>query len=133
MRKILYVIILGTSQSIFERYQSVVDKELAYKAAEAFQKLPFVFERLRNGEAEAISHALTSCRRIIDRFAGAIFPPRSQPVVIDGKELDCGADKTKNRIRAFEATKIKSNNRRDRINKNLTALYDRVSAGAIAT
>jgi hypothetical protein len=121
-----------TSKSVFDRYQSVVDKELASKAAGAFQKLPYVFERLQNGEAEAVSHALTSCRRIIDSFSDAIFPARNEPVLIDGQELDCGASKTKNRIRAFMATRITSGSRRDRINKNLGALYDRVSAGVHA-
>jgi hypothetical protein len=122
----------ATSLSIFERFQSQVDKRLMVTAAQVFDKLPFVFERLRNGEAEAISHALTSCRRIIDGFADAIFPARSEPVVVNGQKLDCGADKTKNRIRAFMASRIESDSRRDRINKNLGTLYDRVSAGVHA-
>lgn len=121
-----------TSRTIFERYQVAVDKELASKAAQAFEKLPHVFERLRNGEPEAVSHALTSCRRIIDSFADAVFPARSDPVVVDGQQLDCGAAKTKNRIRAFMAGKIKSSSRRERLNRNLVALYDRVSAGVHA-
>jgi hypothetical protein len=121
-----------TSRSIFELYQTAVDKELASKAARAFEKLPHVFERLRNGEPEAVSHALTSCRRIIDSFADAVFPARSDPVEVDGQQLDCSAAKTKNRIRAFMAGKIKSSSRRERLNKNLGALYDRVSAGVHA-
>jgi hypothetical protein len=118
-----------TSRSLFERYQSQVDAQLAAQAATAFEKIPSVFERLQAGEPEAISHALTSCRRIIDSFADAVFPPRPTPVIIDGTELDCGADKTKNRIRAFIASKVSSRSRRDRINRNLASLYDRVSAG----
>jgi hypothetical protein len=119
----------NTSKSIFERYQTGVDAELGSKAASAFEKLPHVFERLQNGEGEAVSHALTSCRRIIDSFADAVFPPRPEPVIIDGPPLDCSAARTKNRIRAFVAGKISSGSRRERINKNLGALYDRVSAG----
>jgi hypothetical protein len=94
-----------TSRTIFERYQIAVDKELASKAAQAFEKLPYVFERLANGETEAVSHALTSCRRIIESFADAIFPARSDPVVVDGQQLDCSAAKTRNRIRAFHGRK----------------------------
>jgi hypothetical protein len=118
-----------TSRSIFERYQTGVDKQLASTAASAFEKLPHVFERLQRGEPEAVSHALVSCRRIIDSFADAIFPARAEPVVVDGQPLDCGPAKTKNRIRAYIAGKIKSGSRRERINKNLGSLYDRVSAG----
>lgn len=85
-----------TSKSIFDGYQLVVDKELASKAAQAFEKLPYVFERLRIGEIEAVSHALTSCRRIVDSFADAVFPAQDKPVVVDGQELDCSTAKTKN-------------------------------------
>jgi hypothetical protein len=121
-----------TSRSIFDRYQADVDRKLAKMAADAFEKLPYVFERLQNGESEAISHALTSSRRIIDSFANAVFPPRNDPVVIDGVDVDCGADKVKNRLRALMAERIQSKSRRDRLNKNLGALYDRVSAGVHA-
>jgi hypothetical protein len=118
-----------TSKSIFDRFQTGVDSALATHAASAFEKLPYVFERLGRQEPEAISHALTSCRRIVDAFADAVFPPRPDPVVIDGQALDCSAARTKNRIRAYVAGKIRSSSRRERINKNLGALYDRVSAG----
>jgi CHASE1-domain containing sensor protein len=33
-----------TSKTIFERYQATVDRQLTNKAAQAFQKLPYVFE-----------------------------------------------------------------------------------------
>jgi hypothetical protein len=118
-----------TSKSIFERYQSSVDRHLAQKASKAFEKLPHVFERLREGDTEAISHALTSCRRIIDSFADSVFPAQAEPFTVNGQELDVTAPKTKNRVRAFLSGKITSTSRRDRMNKNLGALYDRVSAG----
>src|SRR5438105_1538598 len=57
-----------TSRSIFDEYQGEVDKTLAARGGQAFERFPFMFERLRQGDAEAISHALTSCRRIIDGF-----------------------------------------------------------------
>jgi hypothetical protein len=118
-----------TSASIFAQYQTRVDASLAQRSSQAFEKLPYVFERLRNGDAEAISHAMTSCRRIIDSFADSVFPARSEPVSVRGQELDCGADRTKNRIRAFVASKVASQSRYERINKNLGSLYDRVSMG----
>jgi hypothetical protein len=121
-----------TSASIFAQYQTRVDASLAQRASQAFEKLPYVFERLRNGDAEAISHAMTSCRRIIDSFADSVFPARSEPVSVRGQELDCGADRTKNRIRAFVASKVASQSRYERINKNLGSLYDRVSMGVHA-
>lgn len=121
-----------TSRSIFEEYQEDVDQILAAKAGQAFDRFPFVFERLGQPDAEAISHALTSCSRIIDAFADAMFPPRDAPVEVDGQALDCGKDKPRNRLRAYMAGNIASKSRRDRLNKNLAELYSKVSAGVHA-
>ncbi len=118
-----------TSRSIFEGYQKSVDALLSSSATEAFAKLPQVFERLANGEQEAVSHALTSCRRIIDAFADAIFPPQELPLQVDGQALDCGKDKTRNRLRAYVSKHTTSRSRKERINKSIVLLYDRVSAG----
>jgi hypothetical protein len=118
-----------TSRSIFESYQNEVDALLSSSAAEAFAKLPQVFERLTSGEQEAVSHALTSCRRIIDAFADAIYPPQENSVEVDGQALDCGKDKTRNRFRAYVAENTTSKSRKERINKSVVLLCDRVSAG----
>jgi uncharacterized protein YukE len=121
-----------TSRSIFENYQHEVDQKLMAHAGPAFERFPSVFERLRQGDAEAISHALTSCRRIIDAFADAMFPATDAMVPVDGQPLDCGKDKPRNRLRAYLATNMSSKSRRDRLNKNLNELYSKVSAGVHA-
>jgi hypothetical protein len=121
-----------TSLSIFEDYQGEVDQILSERAGLAFERFPAVFERLRRGDAEAISHALTSCRRIIDAFADAMFPATDVPVMVEGRGLDCGKDKPRNRLRAYMAANMTSKSRRDRINKNLGELYSKVSAGVHA-
>ena len=84
-----------TSKSIFERYQVAVDQLLTNRAPQAFDRLPHVFERLSNGDAEAISHALTSCRRIVDSFAEAMFPARADLVQIGDQQLDCSTETRK--------------------------------------
>jgi uncharacterized protein YukE len=121
-----------TSRSIFEEYQRDVDQRLAAHAGQAFDRFPSVFERLRRGDAESISHALTSCRRIIDGFADAVFPATDVSVEVDGQPLDCGKEKPRNRLRAYLAANISSKSRRDRLNKNLNELYSKVSAGVHA-
>jgi uncharacterized protein YukE len=121
-----------TSRSIFEEYQREVDQQLAAYAGQAFERFPSVFERLRRGDGESISHALTSCRRIIDGFADAMFPATDVPVQVDGQPLDCGKDRPRNRLRAYIAANMASKSRRDRLNKNLNELYSKVSAGVHA-
>ncbi len=120
------------SKDIFHAYQQAVDTSLLQNAAIAFEKLPDCFERLQAGSGEAISHALTSCRRIIDAFADSVFPARDEAVSINGQSLDCQADKPKNRILAYLASKQVSGSRQSRIKRGLFDLYDRVSAGVHA-
>lgn len=121
-----------TSRSIFEKYQLEIDSLLAATASDAFAKLPQVFERLENGEGEAVSHALTSCRRIFDAFADAIFPPRSEPVQISDQSVDCGKGKPRNQIRAYIFLNTQSKSRVERLTKNATLLYDRLSTAVHA-
>lgn len=122
-----------TSRGIFEEYQREVDRLLSEHAGQVFDRFPAVFERLSQaGDPEAISHAMTTCRRIIDGFADVVFPATDVPVEVDGQSLDCGKDKTKNRLRVYMARKIGSKSRRDRLNKNLGELYSKVSAGVHA-
>ena len=118
-----------TSRSIFEEYQSEVDKILSERAGQAFERFPAVFERLGRRDPEAISHALSTCRRIIDAFADAMFAARDVPVLVDGQPLDCGKDKPRNRLRAYLAANMPSKSRRDRLNKNLGERYSKISAG----
>lgn len=86
-------------------------------------------DRLSEGDIEAISQALTTCRRIIDAFADAIFPATDKTVMIDGNEIKLDASKVQNRINAFVNTHCDSKSRTKRIRQNLGNLYDRVSAG----
>ena len=60
----------GLAESIFERYKSRIDILIAQHAGDVLQKIPAVYNRLSEGDSEAVSHAQTSCRRIIDTFGG---------------------------------------------------------------
>ena len=72
----------GQAERIFEQYRQDVDLLLASTAERAFVRLPQAFERLGTDNSEAVSHALTTCRRVIDSFADAVFPASAEPVLI---------------------------------------------------
>jgi hypothetical protein len=118
--------------TIFESYQAQVDALLSAAAGTAFQRLPQAFERLGAGEPEAISHALTTCRRVIDSFTDAVFPARAEPVLIGQETIEVSQDKGRNRLRAFIHARIGTCSRYTRLNKTLVLLYDRVSTGVHA-
>src|SRR5262249_30051020 len=114
---------------IFDQYQREVDSALANAATSAFTRLPEAFERLSAGSPEAISHALTTCRRVIDSFADSVFPPRDGFFAIGEQQIEIGASHTRNRLRAYVYGCIGRGSRYERINRCLGSLYDRVSTG----
>jgi AbiTii len=120
------------AETIFEQYRNEVDLLLASTAERAFVRLPQAFERLSTDEGEAVSHALTTCRRVIDSFADAVFPARAEPLLIGQQPTDVGAKQVRNRLRAYIYKIIGRCARYERLNKSLGSLYDRVSAGVHA-
>ena len=117
------------SASIFERHQVSVDQRLAAAAGEALTKIPTVYDRLVEGDVEAISQAMNTCRRVIDAFADAVFPPQDKPFVIGEQPLKVGPEHHQNRINAFIVSRTESKSRRTRLRQSLTNIYDRVCAG----
>jgi hypothetical protein len=108
----------------------LVDTLLAATAQTAFARLPQAFERLSaTDDPEAISHALTTSRRVIDSFADAVFPARKEPFQLGQQALDVTAKQTRNRLRAYIYIRTGQGSRYERLSKGLASLYDRVSTG----
>jgi hypothetical protein len=120
------------AEAIFTQYQNVVDGLLATTAKTAFTRLPQAFERLAAEDPEAISHALTTCRRVIDSFADAVYPPRSEPALIGEQRIDVGSEQKRNRIYAYIYERIGRGSRYDRLRQGIASLYGRVSVGVHA-
>lgn len=119
----------NVAETTFEGYKRRVDGLIADKAGDLLTKMPSVVARLQEGHQEAVSQALTTCRRIIEGFADAIFPPRDAEFEINGNSLKLDASKYQNRINAYIAQRTESSSRRTRLRQNLSNLFDRVSAG----
>ncbi len=119
----------GMQGTIFEKHRSAIDHQLAERCGEVLKKVPSVYDRLTAREPEAVSQALTTCRRIIDAFADSLFPAQESKFTIDGTELEVKADNHKNRINAFVYQHCESASRRARLKKRLDSLYERVATG----
>ncbi|GEM_PF-523187 len=119
------------SESIFEQYQAKVDGLLAERCGSVLEKVPAIYKRLAEGDAESVSHALTTCRRIIDSFADEIYPAPDPPIEkdINGKTLRLGQQERLNRIEAYIRTHLESNSRRKKLRQSLDNLYARVCTG----
>lgn len=119
----------GQAETIFENYRKQVDGLLATRAGDAFEKIPHIFRRLSEGDVEAISQALLTCRRVLDSFANSVYPPGDSTDLLGGKEVQVGSQHVKNRLKIYVEKRIKSRSRKEKIFKIISFLYDRVSAG----
>lgn len=117
------------AESTFDTYKKTVDALLADKAGDVLTKFPSVIARLNDGDIEAVSQALTTCRRILEAFADAVLPPSDDVYEIDGNKISLGANNHKNRINAYIASRTESKSRRTRLRQNIGNLFDRVSTG----
>lgn len=119
--------------TLFTDTQGVVDGALAEASGSALEKIERVSDRLRDGDAESVSQALTTCRRLIDSCADHVFPGRSEPYAIgDEATLVVGRQNVLNRLQAYTHLCVIPKARRDRLRRTLGDLYGRCSAGTHA-
>lgn len=92
------------ADEIFQSYRLSVDKILGKLAPESIRRLDATYERLSSDNSESWSQALTSCRRVFQEVADALFDnmkigERTEPYKTkSGKVLDVSGDNYKNRL-----------------------------------
>lgn len=106
-----------------------MDTLIAETCGDVLQKIPSLMSRLSEDNAESISQALVTCRRIIEAFADSIFPPTEEIIDIGGNSLKLDASKPLNRINAYVHQRVTSQSRKQKIRQNLSNLYDRACTG----
>lgn len=115
-------------RSLFDRARREIDSLLAPTSGRSLEQVDSIYRRLAEGDREAISQAMTTCRRLIDSFADAVYPPSPEPIQREGQMIDVGPNRTQNRINEYFAGKVASGSRRKRIRRALADIYDRVNA-----
>ncbi|MCM3298933.1 hypothetical protein M4D73_11895 [Streptomyces pseudogriseolus] len=119
--------------SLFADTQQKVDGALAAASGTALEKIERISDRLRDGDTESVSQALTTCRRLIDSSADYVFPARDELYKIgDEVDLKVGPQQVLNRLQAHTHACGASKSRRDRLRRTLADLYARCSAGTHA-
>jgi hypothetical protein len=119
--------------TLFADTQTKVDGSLSLASGSALDKIERVSDRLRDGDPESISQALTTCRRLIDSCADHVFPAQSEQYAIgDEATLNVGQQQVLNRLQAYTHQCGITKSRRDRLRRTLADLYGRCSAGTHA-
>ncbi|MDP2602811.1 MAG: hypothetical protein Q8S00_09500 [Deltaproteobacteria bacterium] len=119
----------GVAESIFDQHKALVDEVLQASDSELIQKIPAIYDRLAAGDQEAVSQALSSCRRLIQSFADA-----KRPAVPDSAAANSqlGPGQYLNRIDAYVQDHCQSDSRRYRLRRALHDVHERASAGVHA-
>ncbi len=116
--------------ALFADTQTRVDGSLEAASGSALDKIERVSDRLRDGDTESVSQALTTCRRLIDSCADYVFPAQDEPYAIgDEATLNVGQQNVLNRLQAYTHQRGIPKSRRDRLRRTLSDLYGRCSAG----
>lgn len=88
--------------NIFDSYRRYVDQQLSRIAPEVLKQFAAIYRRIQEGDIEARSHALTSCRRIIKALADTVYPARDGTARgLDGKEYPLDEDHYVLRLRQY--------------------------------
>ncbi len=78
--------------------RAFVDAALALRAPDALSALSSAQDRLAQGDNESLSHAATSCRRVIKALADTLFPPTSPVLGDDGVSRVMDDEHYRNRL-----------------------------------
>jgi hypothetical protein len=91
-----------SGQDIFGRHRQRVDLCLSEVASDVLEQFNAAYRRMNEGDIEARTHALTSCRRILKSVADVVYPAKQQPVAdSSGKQRDVSDDKYISRLWQF--------------------------------
>ncbi len=113
----------------YERNREYVDQHLSSLDNEALEQFHIAYRRAQDGDGESLSHALTSCRRVLKSVADAIYPARREPLVLpDGTKVMLTDDKYVNRLMQAVREGVGSHGPGEAITATLTSLYGRLRA-----
>src|SRR5215469_9048269 len=90
---------IGVNADIFERHRQRMESFLSRISPRVLEQFTAAYRRAREDDAESKTHALTTCRRILESVADVVYPPRSEPFVDSaGKSRNVGPDRYINRL-----------------------------------
>jgi hypothetical protein len=98
---------IGVNADIFERHRRRVESFLAKISPRVLEQFTAAYRRAREDDPESKTHALTTCRRILESVADVVYPARAEPATDSGgKTRQVGAENYKNRLWMFADASI---------------------------
>lgn len=114
---------------LFDAAQAEIDSRLIPLSETALDKIEAISERLRAGDAESVSNAMSTVRRLITSAADALFPARDESYRLGVQDMSVKANAVLNRLKAYAADCGISKGRRDRLSRTIHDIWERASTG----
>ncbi|MFF1944293.1 hypothetical protein ACFVWF_19385 [Rhodococcus qingshengii] len=118
-----------SESSFFGGVQVRINSALNKYAPDAVENFVAAQESIAGGGSEDISHALTSCRRMIKSLADALYPATKEKIEgLDGIKRSMTDDMYKNRILQYVITKVGKHKDGEVLQSTVTDLGSRLDA-----
>lgn len=137
-RNAMYMYLLRTERELifvefndafFARTKALVDRQLSLVSSDAVDRFNAAYSRLRDGDAESLSQAAASCRRVLHALADAVCPPRgNRPYDSQQIARDLTADKYRNRLMWFIYETCPKTTMRPLLDTDIKLMSDRLEA-----
>ena len=115
-------------EDTFTKARLETNMRLSTLCPQSINRFVSVYNNMDSNNPEDWANAVHSCRRILVDLAGALYPPRQEPVVVNGKEIKVGEDQYINRLVQFIAGKARSKTYRDVVGADLSSIGKRLDA-----
>lgn len=126
------------AEKLFDQARRNIDNFVRAVAPKAASQFAAAFERFEYGDPESYSHALTSCRRLLQTMADGVFPAQDTPYIDSaGRSRKVGTEDYKNRLIAYLETRLAKSGQaaRDELEfhvRRIDSLYEKASKGVHA-
>ncbi|MGQ5694420.1 hypothetical protein ACSVIA_14155 [Rhodococcus erythropolis] len=115
--------------SFFDQVQARINEALNKYAPDAVENFIAAQERVSSGGSEGISHALTSCRRMIKSLADSLYPASKDKIAgLDGVKRSMTDDMYKNRLLQYVVEKVGKHKDGQVLQSTVTELGSRLDA-----
>ena len=115
-------------EDTFTRARLKANEQLVLICPSAVQKFVAVYENMDSSNPEDWANAVHSCRRILLDLADSLFPPREEPIIVEGKHIKVGRDQYINRLIQFINAHSGSDSYKRIVGSDLASIGDRLDS-----
>lgn len=115
-------------EDTFTKSRLAVNDKLSTLCPKSIEKFITVYNNMDSDNPEDWANAVHSCRRILVDLADVLYPPKDEPILINGKKIKVGKDQYINRLIQVIDSKAGSKTYSDIVGTDLEYTGKRIDA-----